>query len=66
MRNRMIAVGVMMTALLAGPFAALHAQTLNIGMQTETTSLDPHVAISNQAVSVARHMFDTQIGRAHV
>ena len=61
MRNRMIAVGVMMTALLAGPFAALHAQTLNIGMQTETTSLDPHVAISNQAVSVARHMFDTLV-----
>jgi len=37
------------------------AQTLTIGVQIETASVDPHFSLSNPAVSTARHMFDTLV-----
>jgi len=37
------------------------AQTLTVGLQIETTSIDPHFSTGNPSVSAARHLFDTLV-----
>ena len=46
-------------SLLCLPAGWAGAQTLNVGMQTETSSMDPHLSITNPSIGAARHMFDT-------
>jgi len=46
-------------ALVMACAAPASAQTLTIGVQRETVSLDPHFSLLNPSVAAARHMFDT-------
>jgi peptide/nickel transport system substrate-binding protein len=57
----MIARTLLAAILLALLSLPGNAQTLTIGIKTETRTLDPHVYLVNPTISIARHIFDTLV-----
>jgi peptide/nickel transport system substrate-binding protein len=50
---------ILLAALLAAPAAAQEAR---IGLQTETSSIDPHFALVGANQTIARHIFEPLLG----
>jgi len=50
-----------LAVIAAGGGGSAGAQTLTLGVQLETTSIDPHFSIVNTSVSATRHLFDTLV-----
>lgn len=52
-------LGCVLAALIAWQGGGAMAQTLRIGVQAETATIDPQFALVATSLQVARHMFDT-------
>ena len=56
------AAPALLALLLAVPGAPLRAQEARVGLQTETSSMDPHFALVGANQTAAQHVFDALVG----